>query len=153
MEANIDNTEIIKQILEQVPQASPFRFIDGIDEVSQEHVVGHYTFKKDEFFYKGHFPSRPITPGVILIETMAQIGLVALSLYLQITAQQTDRYLTLFTDCEIEFFAQVNPGDKVIVKSKKVFFRRAKLKAEVEMTLENGELVASGIISGYGVKD
>lgn len=144
--------EIIKQILEQVPQAAPFRFIDGIDEVSQDHVLGHYTFKKDEFFYQGHFPSRPITPGVILIETMAQIGLVALSLYLQITAQQTERYLTLFTDCEIEFFNQVNPGDKVFVKSKKIFFRRAKLKAEVEMTLANGKLVASGIISGYGVK-
>lgn len=101
--------KIIEQILSEVPQQAPFRFIDGIDEISEDHVVGHYTFKEDEFFYKGHFPGRPITPGVILIETMAQVGLVAMSLYLQIIAEDKQKFLTLFTDCEIEFFNPVNP--------------------------------------------
>ena len=45
-------------------------------------LVGAYRFREDEFFYRGHFPGRPITPGVILIETMAQIGVVAFGMYL-----------------------------------------------------------------------
>lgn len=144
--------KIIGEILAEIPQQVPFRFVDDIEEISEQHVVGHYTFKKNEFFYAGHFPTRPITPGVILIETMAQIGLVAMGLYLQKLANAEEKFLTLFTDCEIEFFAQVNPLDKVTVKSKKIFFRKHKIKAEVKMELADGTLVAEGVMSGYGVK-
>ena len=43
---------------------------------------GFYTFKEDEYFYQGHFKDNPITPGVILTEVMAQIGVVCLGIYL-----------------------------------------------------------------------
>src|SRR4030065_2940742 len=71
-----------KKILEMVPQRHPFRFIEDILELDEDHIVGAYRFRSDEYFYRGHFPGMPITPGVILIETMAQTGIVAFGLYL-----------------------------------------------------------------------
>ncbi len=64
---------IIREILALVPQQEPFRFIDEIVSIDEEKIVGAYRFREDAFFYRGHFPGNPITPGVILIETMAQI--------------------------------------------------------------------------------
>ena len=74
--------ETMAQVLAAVPQQEPFRFIDEILEMDTEHIVGAYRFKEDEYFYRGHFPGRPITPGVILVEAMAQTGVVAFGLYL-----------------------------------------------------------------------
>ena len=67
-----------EEVLALVPQQAPFRFIDEILELDDEHIVAAYTFPSDADFYRGHFPGNPITPGVILIETMAQAGVVAL---------------------------------------------------------------------------
>ena len=73
---------VIKEILALVPQREPFRFIDEIISLDEEQIIGAYRFREDEFFYRGHFPGHPITPGVILIETMAQIGATAFGIYL-----------------------------------------------------------------------
>ena len=69
-------------LLELLPQQEPFRFIDEILEVDEEHIVARYTFRPEADFYRGHFPGNPITPGVLLIESMAQTGVVALGIYL-----------------------------------------------------------------------
>ena len=71
-----------KKIISLLPYQKPFLFVDGIDEISETAVQGYYTFKKHESFYKGHFKNNPITPGVILTECMAQIGLVCLGIFL-----------------------------------------------------------------------
>ena len=73
--------EIMKQVLDLIPQQPPFRFIDDILDADDKHITATYQFREDEFFYKGHFPSNPITPGVILVETMAQTGVVAMGIY------------------------------------------------------------------------
>ena len=142
------------QGLALVPQQKPFRFIDEIVSMDEDHIVGRYTFKEDESFYAGHFPGQPVTPGVILLETMAQTGVVAYGLYLlslQLEASKLDQWLTLFSDAEVEFFRTVLPGETVTITAKKVFWRRMKLKAQVEMHNQQGELVASCVISGMGV--
>jgi len=54
-----------QSILDFIPHQDPFRFIDKILTVDEESICGEYTYKKDEYFYKGHFPEFPITPGVI----------------------------------------------------------------------------------------
>ena len=141
-----------RALLASVPQQWPFRFIDEILEVSDEHIVGRYRFRSDEFFYAGHFPDNPITPGVILIETLAQTGVVALGLHLASRIDGAKDLVTVFTETNVEFSGLVRPGDQVTVQARKVYFRRMKLKVQAEMKLEDGTVVCSGELAGMGVK-
>lgn len=137
-----------------VPQQEPFRFIDEILELDQDHIVAAYTFREDADFYRGHFPGNPITPGVILVEAMAQAGVVALGIHLvasEGSVEEVEKLITVFTDANVEFSGTVRPGDRVITTGRKQFFRRRKLRAEVEMRLEDGTVVCSGVLSGMGV--
>ena len=148
-----DLESVSRQILKYLPQQKPFRFLDRIVEVDDEHCVGQYTFQKDEYFYKGHFPGEPITPGVILTECMAQVGVCSLSIYLLLKDGKSDlgKLKTVFTEAHTEFFKPVLPGETVTVKAKKIYWRRQKLKCHCDLYLENGELAASGALSGMGV--
>jgi 3-hydroxyacyl-[acyl-carrier-protein] dehydratase len=141
-------------VFELLPQKEPFLFVDEVLEVSDEHIVACFTFREDHEFYRGHFPDRPVTPGVILLESLAQVGVVALGLYLIALDQGREAVLSalaLFTDANIEFTGLVRPGDRVTIRADKVFFRRGKIRSEAEMTLDDGTVVCSGIISGMGV--
>ena len=148
---------IKQEVLELVPQQAPFRFIDEIISLDEEQIVGAYRFREDEYFYRGHFPGRPITPGVILIETMAQIGVVAFGMYLlacqkNIRPSQLNGPLSLFSLADgIEFKGIVKPGERVIVKGKKIYMRKGALKVDINMERENGEVVCVGQLAGMGV--
>ena len=135
-------------VLAAVPHRPPFRFIDEILELDRDHVVAAYRFRPDADFYRGHFPGNPITPGVLLVETMAQAGVVALGIYLH---GPDTGMVTLFTDATVEFTGIVRPGDRVLVRGRKLLFRRNLLRSAVEMTLEDGTVVCSGTLSGMGV--
>lgn len=145
-----------EQVLELVPQRPPFRFIDEIVELNDERIVASYTFRKEEFFYGGHFPGNPITPGVILIEAMAQTGVVAYGIYWaskELAPKELSKILTVFTDVNVEFTGMVRPGDRVTIQARKIFFRRLKFKAEAEIFLENGTKICGGTIAGMGIKN
>ena len=124
-------------------------FVEKITNISKNGIEGYYTFKKDEYFYLGHFKNNPITPGVILIEVMAQIGLVCLGIYLlndQIDLKNKPKIA--LTSNQIDFFLSVKPKEKVRVISEKIFFRFNKLKCKVQMFNNKNELVSRGTISG-----
>ena len=138
-------------VLSAVPHRPPFRFIEEILELDQEHIVASYRFPENAEFYRGHFPGNPITPGVLLLETMAQAGVVAHGIYLLGSDPDRPRMLTLFTDATVEFNGVVRPGQRVITRGKKLVFRRLFLRSAVEMTLEDGTVVCSGTLAGMGV--
>jgi len=143
------------EILELLPQQEPFRFVDEILEVDDEHIVAAFRFRQDHDFYRGHFPGNPVTPGVILVEAMAQVGVVALGIHLlarQAGIDEVRRVVTMFTDMQVDFTGVVRPGDRVITTGHKEFFRRLKLRSTVEMRIENGPVVCSGTLSGMGMK-
>ena len=143
-----------EQVLERIPQQEPFRFIDEIVKVDDEGIQAAYTWNPDADFYRGHFPGNPVTPGVILIESMAQAGVVAYGIYLyaaEHSAEEVEKLITVFTDAQVEFSGMVKPGDRVTTTARKTFFRRKKLRCECEMKLDDGTLVCSGVLSGMGV--
>jgi 3-hydroxyacyl-[acyl-carrier-protein] dehydratase len=147
--------KIMAEVLKAVPQQRPFRFIDEILELTDKSIVGAYRFRENEYFYQGHFPDHPITPGVILIETMAQTGVVAFGIYLlmkqNVFNEETEKMTTLFTLADnIEFAGIVNPGERVIIRGEKIYFRKGNLKTRVSMQRENGETVCSGVLAGMG---
>ncbi|MFT5984293.1 MAG: 3-hydroxyacyl-[acyl-carrier-protein] dehydratase [Ulvibacter sp.] len=138
-----------EQIIQLLPYQNPFLFVDGIDTISEDGVTGHYRFKEDEAFYKGHFKDNPITPGVILTECMAQIGLVCLGIYLlKDELNESAKPQIALTSHQMDFYLPVLPNEKVTVISEKKVFRFNKLKCKVKMMNEKGELVCRGAISG-----
>jgi 3-hydroxyacyl-[acyl-carrier-protein] dehydratase len=156
MVANIalNKKTMYEDILEYVPYKSGFRFIDQITYLDDKEVKGRYTLKENEFFYADHFPGYPVTPGVILTEIMAQIGLVVLGIYLvqQSTSQQEEKpALSLFplmTAADAQFYKMVMPKETLIVESKKIYFRLSKLKCQVQMFDIHGSIVARAVLSG-----
>lgn len=137
------------EIIKLLPYQKPFLFVDELLEVSENGVSGSYTFGENEFFYKGHFKENPITPGVILTETMAQIGVVCLGIYIlkdEISSEKKPQIA--LTSHQIDFFLPVYPNEKVRVVSEKEYFRFNKLKCNVKMMNTKNELVCRGTISG-----
>jgi 3-hydroxyacyl-[acyl-carrier-protein] dehydratase len=138
-----------EEIIAKLPYQHPFLFVDEILAVDENGISGSYTYNATHEFYIGHFKNNPVTPGVILTETMAQIGLVSFGIYLLSKSSSTVNEIKIaLTSSEIDFFKPVFPSEKVIVKSQKEYFRFNKLKCKVEMFNESGELVCRGKIAG-----
>ncbi len=141
------------RILNHLPYKSSFRFVDNISRLTESEVIGDFTLKEDAFFYEDHFAGNPITPGVIITEIMAQIGLVVMGIFLILKdtelnfGEDTDLF-PLLTSTDVSFNKIVLPGQKVTVVSKKQYFRFGKLKCYVEMLDSSGEIVAKGMFSG-----
>jgi 3-hydroxyacyl-[acyl-carrier-protein] dehydratase len=67
------DAEAMAEILAFLPHRPPFLFADRV-EIEGERILGYRLFKPEEDFFKGHFPSYPVVPGVILLESMFQCG-------------------------------------------------------------------------------
>ena len=137
---------LMSNILEKLPYGPEFLFVDELTELSEDGIRGTYTFKQDEYFYANHFKNNPVTPGVILIETMAQIGLVCFGIYL--LGDKSKDFKMAFSSAEVNFLKPVLPGEKVTISSQKLYFRFGKLKCKAQMRNELGEIVCEGVLSG-----
>jgi 3-hydroxyacyl-[acyl-carrier-protein] dehydratase len=91
-----------------IPHRDPFLLVDEIVElVPGERVRGRYTVRGDEDFLRGHFPGRPIMPGVLMVESLAQAGCVGVLAH----PDYADR-LVVFAGIEsVRFRRIVEPGD------------------------------------------
>ena len=103
----------VNQIMKILPHRPPFLLVDKILEISDKHIVGLKNITMNEEFFKGHFPERPIMPGVLQIEAMAQAG----GVLILNTVSDPENYLTFFAKIEnAKFKYPVVPGDTLIFK-------------------------------------
>jgi len=103
----------VNQIMEILPHRPPFLFIDNIIEISDNHIIALKNVTMNEDYFKGHFPGKPIMPGVLQIEAMAQAGGV---LCLK-SFPDPENYLTFFAKIDnAKFKHPVVPGDTLIFK-------------------------------------
>lgn len=138
------------EIVELLPYKKPFLFVDEITSVNENSITGTYQLKADEYFYQGHFPGHAITPGVIITEIMAQIGLVSLGIYLSLQENRPKNdIMPVFASADINFLSPAYPEDILVVESEKIYFRFNKLKCKVKCTNNStGKLVGQGELSG-----
>jgi 3-hydroxyacyl-[acyl-carrier-protein] dehydratase len=136
----------IKEIMGQLPHRHGFLMVDRIEEaVEYERAVGYKNVTMTEFWADGHFPGEPVFPGVLMIETMAQIGaFVFPRAKAQEQATTTRRYLSGVD--KVKFLRRVVPGDTIRVEAH-VVARIAHLATVKCQATVNGELAATGVIS------
>lgn len=117
----------IEEIKKIIPQRFPFLMIDRVIEASPEKVVALKNVSAGEHFFTGHFPEQKVMPGVLIIEAMAQSGIV---LYRQ--KFKNDNVLFLVS-VKSRFLKPVFPGDqlKIEVTPVKMLSKIGIFKAEV----------------------
>jgi 3-hydroxyacyl-[acyl-carrier-protein] dehydratase len=137
------------KILSLLPYDKPFLFVDEIIEYKDGFIKGHYTFPKDAEFYKGHFKHNPVTPGVLLTECAAQIGLVCYALF---KFKDENRKVDFgMTSVEIDFSRPHFPGEKVTVEAEEIYHRFGKLKMKVTLFDDDQNIIARGKIAGMPI--
>src|SRR5690349_21626977 len=96
-----------------IPHREPFLLVDEIIDQSDTPIVRRTTFTGEEFWYRGHYPGYPITPGVILCEAAMQAGAVLLSKHVDKAA---DAVPVATRASDVQFKQMVFPGDTIIIE-------------------------------------
>ena len=103
----------LEAIKAAIPHREPFLLIDEIVEQTDNHIVCRKTFTGEEFWYPGHYPGFPLTPGVLLCESAMQAGAVLLA---QVVADNPDRVPVVSRMNHVKFKHMVRPGDTVTLE-------------------------------------
>ena len=112
MESIISITEMKKYL----PQRFPFLFVDGITEVIPgKEIVGFKNTTINEAYFQGHFPDNPIVPGVLLVESLAQITAIMYGMAIEDEVSQCIGYLVGIE--KIRFRYMVKPGECMVLLS------------------------------------
>jgi 3-hydroxyacyl-[acyl-carrier-protein] dehydratase len=135
----------IEQIMSKIPHRYPFLLIDRvIDVIPGESALGIKNVTINEPHFIGHFPTKPVMPGVLIIEAMAQTSAVLVCETLQ---GETDNKLVYFMSIEEAKFRKiVAPGDQLFLHVKKVRNRANVWKFSAEAKVDNA-IVAEAIFS------
>jgi len=147
-----ETIEIDRQrITEMIPHRDPFLMIDAVtDVVVNERATGIKYVSANEYYFRGHFPSRPVMPGVLIIEAMAQTAAV---LVVQTLGPAWEGKLVYFASVdEGRFLNPVFPGAELHVHVKKIFNKMNIWKFSGEATVD-GKPAAKAIFAAKILDD
>lgn len=135
----------VERIMQMIPHRYPFLMIDRIIEIELDsYIIGVKNVTINEPFFTGHFPGKPVMPGVLIIEAMAQTSAV---LVVQTLGKEAEGKLVYFMSIEeAKFRKPVVPGDRLHIRANKQQSRRNVWKFSCEATVE-GVLVAEATVT------
>ncbi len=126
-----------------LPHRYPFLLVDAIEEMEpKKRIVGIKNVTINEYFFQGHFPGKPVMPGVLIIESMAQIGGLLL---LQEVDDRDHKVMYMAAIDGARFRRPVVPGDQLRVEVNVITFRGPFCKVQGQARV-NGELAAEATL-------
>ncbi len=133
----------INEIMERIPHRYPFLLVDKILEIEEgKRAVGLKNVTINEPFFQGHFPGYPVMPGALILESLAQVGAVAV-----LSLPENKGKLGMFVGVDrFKFKSQVKPGDTLTLEAEMLQMRMNIGKAKVKASVD-GKMVAGGEIS------
>ncbi|MFI5315936.1 MAG: 3-hydroxyacyl-ACP dehydratase FabZ [Myxococcota bacterium] len=132
----------IERILELLPHRPPFLLVDRVLELAENYVLAEKLVSASEPALGGHFPGRPIFPGVLIIEAMAQ----AAGIWLASTSPERRSQLSMLAGVDgARFRRQVVPGDVLRLEARTLAARSKLVKIEAKASVA-GEPVAEAVL-------
>jgi len=145
MESNYD----IQGIMELLAHRYPFLLVDRVIEVVPgDRITALKNVTINEPFFQGHFPGRPIMPGVLIIEAMAQAG--GILAYLTGSAEQRNRLIYFMGMDKVRFRKPAVPGDQIIFEAKILKFRSKAAKMSGTATVDNQLVAEAELLASVG---
>lgn len=131
------NKEKIKKI---IPQREPFLMVDEVEEYTPgEKAIAYKNVDINEWYFKGHFPGKPIMPGVLIAESLAQAGAIAI-----LSMEENKGKNALFAGIDkMKFKKMVVPGDRLKLEVN-IIKRKGPIGVGEGIATVNGNLVAKG---------
>ncbi len=142
MEKEID----IHRIREILPHRYPFLLVDRVVSLTPgERLTAVKNVTANEPFFDGHFPYRPVFPGVLMLESIAQASAILVSLIIDAKASQKNVYLFAGVD-KARFKAPVEPGDQLMIEVALEAQRRALWKCSGKITVDGRTVCSADVL-------
>lgn len=133
----------IREIMKMLPHRYPLLLVDRVEELEVgKRIRGYKNLTINEAFFQGHYPHMPIMPGVLIVESMAQVGAL-----LVLTDPQFYGYVPIIASLEkVKFRKPVVPGDRLTTEAETLWFRK-NVGAIKTAAFVDGEQVAEAEIA------
>ena len=139
----------VKEIFKRIPHRYPFLLVDRIVEIEEDQrIVGIKNVTVNESFFQGHFPHRPVMPGVLICEAMAQVG--AIFAYSVGGGLDNGKVFMLTGLDRVKFKRPVEPGDQLRLELT-ALKRRGSFWKMWGVAMVDGKIVAQAEISAMEV--
>ena len=131
--------EATEDVLSAIPHRPPFLFVDRVLEVTDKSIIAERILRKEEEFFKGHYPQMPIMPGVLLCEALFQTAGILMSRYLNETDKDGGKIPVLTRIESAKFKQPAFPGDclrlevQLTEKMKEFYFFKGNAKKDEKL--------------------
>jgi len=139
----------IQAIMKMLPHRYPFLLVDRVIKlIPGEQVVALKNVTINEPFFQGHFPAKPVMPGVLIIEAMAQAG--GILAYETAPPEKRNRLIYFMGMDNVRFRKMVLPGDQIILTAKILKFRSKVAKMSGTATVDDQLVAEAELMASFG---
>ena len=139
----------IQGIMELLPHRYPFLLVDRVIKLTpNDRIVALKNVTINEPFFQGHFPGKPVMPGVLIIEAMAQVG--GILAYQTAPPEKRNRLIYFMGMDKVRFRKMVLPGDQIIFEAKILKFRSKVAKMSGTAMVDDQLVAEAELLASFG---